>query len=371
MEVSTMHIFNRNLSVNTKKYILISVSILLLFSNFASKEVYSATPYTDDSQGIEVLKVSSYKTPLDNKNQIYANGKMQSPVLIEYKLGPNFIKPQFLIKERYTHNLLPRNGWNVEYEFNKLPHFISNGGAKPRIGKKPPKRSNPARVFYISNNSGNIETIDICVEVTATHKITKNEITRNTCDNKNQQNNAVTITTLTPLSYQNKDFSLTHKYNQVADKFHKKLYLRYYELTANNNRKFTIANPKQINMRKPNSRGTVYSRPNVAALRVTETDRLFYVEALRNDTKSYQSPAVEKKETQFKLNTKTPTSFKPIVKFATMYGKEFSESVWPLGLDNQLANSMTIRVLDEYGNPANLTLTISGWVLYFGDEFIW
>lgn len=366
-----MNIFNKNLNVNTKKYTLISVSILLLFSNFASKEAFSATPYTDDNQGIEVLKVSSYKTPLDNKNEIYANGKMQSQVLIEYKLGPNFIKPQFLIKERYTHDLLPRNGWNVEYEFNKLPHFISNSGAKPRKGKKPPKRSNPARVFYISNNSGLIETIDVCVEVTATHKITKNEITRNTCDDKNQQNNAVTINTLIPLSYQNKDFSLTQKYNQEKDKFNKKLYLRYYELTANNNRKFTIANPKQINIRKPNSLGTVYSMPGVAALRVTKKDRLFYVEALRNETKSYQSPDVEKKVTEFKLNTKNPTSLKPIVKLAAMYGKEFSQTVWPSGLDNQLANSMTIRVLDEYGNPTDLTLTISGWALYFGDEFIW
>ncbi|GIU49363.1 hypothetical protein TUM4438_32820 [Shewanella sairae] len=366
-----MNTFNRNLNINTKKYTLTLVSILLLFSNFAGKEALAATRYAKPTDAIPVLKITTHRTPLTDENEIYANGKMQSPLAIEYKLGPDFINPKFLIKERYTHNLLPRDGWDVEHEFNRLPHFISNAGGKSRKGKNPPLRTNPVRLFYITNNTGHPDKIDVCVELTVTNKVTLSEITRDTCDDSQQKDNAVTIRTLIPVKYPTEVFSLTQKYQEQKDKFNKKLLIRYYELASKTPNKFTLADPRRINIRKPNSAGDVYSMPHVAPLRVSKGDRLFYVEALKNETKRYRRPDYVKNITNFTLNTKNSTSVKPIVKLAAMYGKEFRRTVWPSSAKNQLSNSMTIRVIDQYGNPVDLNLTISGWYLYFGNKLIW
>ncbi|MCL1146885.1 hypothetical protein L2747_12835 [Shewanella marinintestina] len=366
-----MNTFNRNLNVNTKKYTLILISILLLFSNFASKEALAATSYAKPADAIPVLKITTHRTPLTDDNKIYANGLMQSPLAIEYKLGSDFINPRFLIKERYTHNLLPLDGWDVEHEFNRLPHFISNIGGKIRRGKKPPLRTNPVRLFYITNNTGRSDKIDVCVELTVTNKVTLGEVTRDTCDNEEKKNNAVTIHTLIPVIYPTETFSLTLKHQEQKDKFNKKLYIRYYELASKTTNKFTLVDPKRINIRKPNSAGDVYSMPYVAPLRVSQGDRLFYVEALKNETNSYRRPDYVKDTTNFRLNTKNATLVKPIVKLAAMYGKEMPQNIWPSSTKKQLSNSMTIRVIDQYGNPVDLNLTISGWYLYFGNKLIW
>ncbi|MCK8044564.1 hypothetical protein MSG37_06685 [Shewanella sp. 1CM18E] len=366
-----MNMFNRNINVNTKKYTLISVSILLLFSNFASKEALATTSYATPTDAIPVLKITTHRTPLTDENKIYANGKMQSPLAIEYKLGSDFINPRFLIKERYTHNLLPRDGWDVEHEFNRLPHFISNVAGKIRKGKKPPLRTNPVRLFYITNNTGHPDKIDVCVELTVTNKVTLSEVTRDTCTNGDKKNNAVTIRTLVPVNYPTETFSLTQKHQQQQDKFNKKLYIRYYELASKTTNKFTLADPRRINIRKPDSAGDVYSMPHVAPLRVSQGDRLFYVEALRNETKKYRRPDYVQNTTSFNLNTKNATLVQPIVKLAAMYGKEYPQNFWPSSAKKQLSNSMTIRVIDQYGNPVDLNLTISGWYLYFGNKLIW
>ncbi|MDR8522663.1 hypothetical protein [Shewanella fidelis] len=364
-----MNISNKNTYLNKKLFTLILVSVLL--SSIIGKAALAAIKYAPPTEAIPVLKITTHRTPLTDENKIYANGLMQSPLAVEYKLGPDFINPQFLIKERYTHNLLPFDGWDVEHEFNRLPHFISNVGGKVRKGKNPPKRTNPVRVFYVTNNTGHPDKIDVCVELTVINKTTLSEITRDTCDSRDKKDNAVTIQTLIPVKYQAADFSLTQKNSEATDKLGKKLYVRYYELTSNNSNKFTLANPKRLNIRKPNSNGDVYSIPSVATMRVSKNDRLFYIEALKNEVKNYTPPYNVKNITNFNLNTKNSANVKPIVKFAVMYGKEFPNNVWPSSKKRQLANSMTIRVIDTYGNPADLNLTISNWYLYFGNKLIW
>ncbi|MCL1137836.1 hypothetical protein [Shewanella pneumatophori] len=364
-----MNTFNKNIYLNKKIYTLMLISVLL--SSLTGKAALAANKYAAPTDAIPILKITSHRTPLTDKNKIYANGLMQSPLAIEYKLGPNFINPQFLIKERYTHNILPRDGWDVEHEFNRLPHFISNIGGKIRKGKNPPKRTNPVRIFYVTNNTGHPDKIDVCVELTVINKTTLSEITRDTCDSRDKKDNAVTIQTLIPTKYQAADFSLTQKNKEAKDKLGKKLYLRYYELTSNNSNKFTLANPKRINIRKPDSAADVYSMPNVAALRVSKGDRLFYVEALKDEAKSFRRPDYVGNITNFRLNTKSSAKVKPILKLAAMYGKEFPKNVWPLSKKTQLANSITIRLIDKYGNPADLNLTISNWYLYFGNKLIW
>ena len=345
MEDSNMNIFKKNNCLNSTIYTLLLVSVLL--SSLTGKAALAARKYAPPTEAIPVLKITTHRTPLTDTNKIYANGLMQSPLAIEYKLGPGFINPQFLIKERYTHNLLPFDGWNVEHEFNRLPHYISNVGGKIRKGKNPPKRTNPVRLFYVTNNTGHPDKVDVCVELTVVHKTTLNEVTRDTCDSDDKKNNAVTIHSLIPVTYQAADFSLTQKNDEVKDKFNKKLFVRYFELTSNNSNKFTLANPKRLNIRKPDSNGDVYSRPSVATLRVSEGDRFFYVEALKNEVKSYRRPDYIKNSTNFRLNTKTSKKAQPIVKFAAMYGKEYPKGAWPSSKKKQLANSMTIRVIDK------------------------
>ncbi|MCG9789218.1 hypothetical protein L1D61_18760 [Vibrio mediterranei] len=352
--------------------LLISKSLVIVLLVVSTSNAASAARYATPQEAVPHLSLASYKTPIERQNEIFSNGNMQSPIIVNYVLGPDFVNPKISIKESLTHRLLPFNGWGIENNVNKLAHYISNTAPKVRRGKKRAIINKyPTKMFYITNNTGHPDNVDVCAEITVTHRIDKSEITRSTCDSNTDNGSTVSIKAEVPPKYNSEDFML---FERRRTKSNTGIYVKYYELiTWLPSTKFSLINSKQLNVRKPNNKGLVDSIPYAATLRFSDPTETYYLEALDTSTMGYGY-----NNAGMYISTKTyispdpeETASKPLLKFVSLRQGEATKGTWPDDGINRLANSIDVTFLDGYGNPLNLNLTVSDSRLYLDDEYMW
>ncbi|WP_419238513.1 hypothetical protein ACN08L_18400 [Photobacterium leiognathi subsp. mandapamensis] len=360
-----------------------------LFSMILPSLVYADSPPKSPTS---MLHIESHRTPVSDSNSIYANGRMQSPLLVTYQLKQGYINPRIRLREKYVETELPaKDGWTVSTKDNGFDYYINDiGSTLSALAVKSGDPRATTQILYVSNTSQAARAIKICVELTATENATGNDVTKSTCGTHRSNKDIVTVVTRKPTLYQLSDFTVDHVHSdsdEDAGGYRKKygfksskVYARYYELRKKNylSRDFKL---KGVGVRTPTSVARrVYAFADYSQVSVSRDGKAFFVEILSNDSKYYVSNDPEGM-TSFSLKT-IKSSMLIISKIAIVYGHDLrrravgcSPSIcvaWPYdGQIRDKSSKLSITLYDNYGTAFDMNFTLKDWHWYINNTKIW
>ncbi|WP_157771128.1 hypothetical protein [Shewanella algae] len=363
----------------------------------------------DDANPVRRLSVISYQTPNGSENTIYSNGNMQSPILVKYELRSGFINPVITLKEKFTQNPFPIDNWQVSSTKNNYANFINTSSPSPSLKSSTTSTSSlgigmqATQTFYVTNSSKSNESIEVCVELTATQLSTESQVTQSTCSFDRSNEDFVTISTRSPVIYDRTDFTLSQVHDGVRDNdagYWGEVEARYYELTVNDkNNVFNVANSDELGIRGPNGSGQVWANPTNSPIVVTTASTAYSLEFLSDNATEYLSNDTNG-ETSFTLNTRSSAE-RPILKIAAIWGDHlllhtaaryeerctgggwltqscrnvaidpYTKYTWPADGNSRNRRSKNIVLVDGYGNEYSFAFTINGNTWYFQNLKVW
>lgn len=361
----------------------------------------------DNANPVRRLSIVSYQTPQESENIIYSNGNMQSPILVKYEIRPGFVNPVITLKEKYTQNPLPINNWQVSSTRNKYAKFINTSSPSPQSSAISTSTSSlgmqATQTFYVTNSSKSNESIEVCVELTATQLSSDSQVTQSTCSFDRSNEDVVTISTRSPVIFDRTDFTLSQVHGGVRDNdagYWGEVEARYYELTVNDkNNVFSVANSDELDIRGSNGSGQVWAAPTNSPIVVTTDKTVYSLEFLSDNATEYLSNDANG-ETNFTLNTRSSAE-SPILKIAAIWGDHlrldtaaryvercngggwltescsnqavdpYTKYTWPVDGISRSRRSKNIVLTDGYGNEYNFTFTIDGSTWYFQNLKVW